>query len=123
MNTDYIVEQNVPDDEMKTKFPKLWHFLAAYFHQDCDLDAETSEEIVDDYMQGTDKATKVELISEITVFLDLHRHELETTYVSNFTNECIIFKAGADCLPMPEDMSAFDWLAMIKERLIKETGA
>ncbi|UXM96206.1 contact-dependent growth inhibition system immunity protein [Bartonella sp. HY329] len=108
---------------IKTKFPRLYYFLAAYFHVDCRAGGETFDDIVNEFMVQHDNNTKVTLFTEIVEFLTLYRNELKKTYVDNFTYENIMIKAGVSSMPMSDDMSAYDWLVMIKERLIKEIGS
>ncbi|UXM95547.1 contact-dependent growth inhibition system immunity protein [Bartonella sp. HY329] len=104
------------------KFPGLWQFLGR-FHQDFGLDGETVEDAINEFMDTDNNETKIKLLAEITEFLRLYGNELEKIYNSGFAYDDIMVKAGVGYMPMPDDMSAYDWLVMIKKRLIKVIGS
>ena len=86
----------------------LYQFLATNFHQDWDLEADTWEGVVDNYV---DEDPSAEQLRKLAAEID----DLLASRVEESLREFLVRKVGVDYLPDP--LSYHRWLSEIASRL------
>lgn len=89
---------------MEPDYPHLAHLLAAYFHQDCYLDAADDAEILAGYIAHSTQGQILALIADIERFLHDHAEDPLPAAQRLFQPDIIIGGSNAE---------ARDWFAAI----------
>lgn len=97
------------------KFPYLFQFFGAYFHQDWDLEAQEDEGIIRNYLQESSLTAVKQTITEITQLLAMNFSEKRL-------KKFLIHELGCFYNPTSKGISYQDWLLWIENFIKKETS-
>jgi len=96
--------------EWRERFPALAHLLGAYFHQDFDLEYESREEAVDDYLSGEPREYTLQAAAEINDLLALTPSDDDLEEATGIL--------GLDLEP-PDGVSLQRWLTDVRDVIVQ----
>jgi len=96
--------------EWRERFPALAHLLGAYFHQDFDLEYQSREEAVDDYLSGEPRDYTLQAAAEINDLLALTPSDDDLEEATGIL--------GLDLEP-PDGVSLHRWLTDVRDVIVQ----
>jgi hypothetical protein len=97
---------NFLSDTMNTTMHQLIHLAQAYFHQDYDLEAPTTLDVVRSFQQGEPPGAIAELVSDLESVLNssMSEKEMRNLWISEY---------GASYDPLADGKAYRSWFADI----------
>jgi hypothetical protein len=89
----------------------LLQFFAGYFHQDWDLDAESPEQVLDNYRRKHTREERQALSQAITEYVQTFSDDKEL-------DDDLFFKLDCSYDPTAHGLSTRDWLKSVAAQLV-----